>query len=575
MYQAWNLSNLDHGNVNALEKALGIKHLTASLLVSRGLSNPDDADEFLNPQLTSLIDPFKLKDMDKAIARIKDAILENQQVTIYGDYDADGVSATTILMRLFKEIGQKVNYYIPNRLKGGYGLSTDTVSEIANDGTKLLITVDCGINSIEEVTLARDLGMDVIITDHHEVGNELPPAVAIINPKRPDCEYPFKELAGVGVAFKLAWALAKELSQGDKVSTKYREFLKNMLGIVALGTITDVVPLLEENRILAKWGLDAMTSAGNAGLHALIESCGLRDRKLTSHEVAFKMGPRLNAAGRLGDASLCVELLITESFEQALNIAAELEIKNKERQAMGNKTLEEARNFITSNNEFDSEMGVVLAKEGWHQGVIGIVASRLVEEFHRPTVLISVENGEGRGSGRSVPDFNIYTLLQECSHLLTSFGGHNCAAGLAIKEENIEEFQATFNKLAAQRISRKDLTNILNIDASTDLDQLTHAQMIELMKLEPFGHSNSEPIFEVKGIQIGGRPKVIGSKGQHISFYAKQNNVSFRAVGFGHADKFNMLNGNDYYDIAFTPVLKSWRGNEKVELHFSDIKKST
>jgi len=544
----------------------------AKILVNRGIVDEKTAGLFLTPRLVDLQDPGLLPDIEKASERIRQAAMSNQKVVVYGDYDVDGTAGTALLVQFLKLLNMNVSYYVPHRIREGYGLNVNAIRQFTSDDVQLLITVDCGINAVEEVRNARAAGIDIIITDHHEPGTEVPDAFAVIDPKLPGSLYPFRHLSGVGVAFKLAWAIAQKLSPGAKVQPEFREFLMDALGLVALGTIADVVPLIGENRVLAKFGLEALRLSRSPGVRALIESAGLDRQPLDSHHVSFRLAPRLNAAGRMAEASLCVELLTTDSTERARQIAARLDENNRERQQIQYQVLQSVRERIKTEIDLKKEMVVVLADQFWHAGVLGIVASKIVDDYYRPTVLVALDEGIGKGSGRSIPQFNLFDALAECEGQLISFGGHSQAAGIKIAYDNIISFRGALNAYAAEKLAFEDLVCSLDIDAQVEMNDLTVDVISAIDKLSPYGEGNRPPIFCAENVRLVGTPRIIGKDDRHLSFYVRQGNTSLRTVAMGMAGLYSTIAKTQFCDIAFKAKVVERNGPPTVELDVVDIK---
>lgn len=575
-----------------LGRELKISPLTAQLLINRGFVLADKAFSFLSPSLKNLHDPFTMKDMDKAAARIIKALgNKNEKITIYGDYDVDGTTATALLYLFLKEvmgggqeaIADRLNYYIPERLKEGYGLNNHALRHLADSGTKLVITTDCGITNYEEAAFAAGIGLDVIITDHHEPAERLPPAYAILNPKQPGCAFPFKELAGVGVAFNLVIALrAKLLGCGMWDAEGEKPNLKKYTDIVALGTIADMVPLLDENRILVKYGLDELTSGRRAGIRALKEVSRLSN-VVKAGSVGFQLAPRINAAGRLDNADMGVRLLITDDDKEAMDIARELDRENIERQRLEKGILSEAvENILAPEFEICRKKAIVLAKDGWHPGVIGIVASRLIDRYHRPTVVISLKDGMGKGSARGINKFHILDALHECRELLEKYGGHKMAAGLTISEKNIQLFESAFYAMAEKRLSLEDLVPDVSLDSYVVLSELNEKVVQEMESLAPFGLANPEPLLGARDANII-QNAVVGNN--HLKMKIKQKRISsepqsafggpnseliWDGIAYGMGGIYP-LNGNSF-DIAFIPYIDEWNGNRSLRLKVKEIR---
>ncbi|NQU06009.1 MAG: single-stranded-DNA-specific exonuclease RecJ, partial [Calditrichaeota bacterium] len=444
MKSKWeNYSPINPDVIDEMMEQLKLPRTVVRVLNNRGFTELDKVRDFLNPETSQLHDPFIIRDMDLAVNRVITALREREEILIFGDYDVDGITSVSLLYLFLKDLCGQVSFYIPDRATEGYGISTAGIEEARKKGASLIITVDCGITSVNEVKFAAKYGIDVIVSDHHEPGEILPDAVAVLDPKRADCEYPFKELAGVGVAFKLVQGIVQKLELDSSYTEKY-------LDLVAIGSAADIVPLVDENRVFVRVGLDKLNRDGQEGILTLIETAGFQPGRIDVGHIIYGLAPRINAVGRLGSASPAVELLITKNHMNAQKIAAELEEKNRQRKEIDNKTLIEALDIIDSfyNSEHDSV--VVLAGEGWHPGVIGIVASRIIEKYFRPTIMISIENGIGKGSARSIPNFDLYGALKSCSNLLIQFGGHKYAAGLTIDAKKIPEFRIRFNEVSAK-----------------------------------------------------------------------------------------------------------------------------
>jgi len=550
----------------------GIPPLMARILANRGILDATSAMSFLSPRLSDLNDPATLPDIDKAVERIHQAALNNQKVVIYGDYDVDGTSGTAILVQFLNLLNMNVGYYIPHRIREGYGLNANAIRRFTSDDVQLLITVDCGINAINEIQRANEAGIDVIITDHHEPGTEIPNAYAIIDPKLSTSEYPFRHLSGSGVAFKLAWAVAQRLSPGARVTPEFREFLMDALGLAALGTVADVVPLLGENRVIAKFGLEALTVSRSPGVRALIEIAGLDGQRLDSHHISFRLAPRLNAAGRMTEASLCVELFTTDSTVKAHEIAEKLEENNRQRQQIQRSVLESVRKKLQLEVDLETDRVLVLADEFWHPGVLGIVASKLVDDYYRPTVLVALDEGVGKGSGRSVPQFNLFDALAECDGPLISFGGHSQAAGIKIHYDDIAEFRIALNAYAAEKLDLQDLVCSYDIDAQVELDEMTVENVSNIDRLAPYGEGNRQPLFCAKDLRLVGTPRTIGREDRHLTFYVRQGQTSLRTIAFDMAHLFDDVRKSQYCDLAFRAKIHERNGSRSVEIEAIDIK---
>ncbi len=556
-----------------LSDNLHISPLMAQILVNRGQTDLASAKSFLKPELSDLNDPMILPGMEKAAQRINEAICKAEKIVIYGDYDVDGMSGTALIYKCLDMAYANVSYYIPERLGEGYGLNSDAVRKFAADGINLIITIDCGINSCIEADVAKELGVDLIITDHHEPGAQMPDAYAVINPKIESSPYPFKELSGVGISFKLAWAVAQTFSSGKRVSPEFREFLMSATGLAALGTITDVVPLYGENRIITKYGLKAIQYSDDPGIRALIKIANLESETLQANHIGFRIGPRLNACGRIGKAGLAVELLTTKSEKRANEIISLIDDENKRRQKMQKEIHDLAKKKIETEVDFKNQPVIILSDEGWHPGVVGIVASKLSEEYCRPTIMFGCTNGVAHGSARSVPSFHILNALEVCRGELISLGGHSQAAGLKIYTDKIEAFKISFNKAASSILNEKDLTPTLQIDAEVRLNALSKAVVNELLRLSPYGEGNAPPCLASTNLKIAGKPKRVGKEGRHLSFFVQQGDVSYKAIAFGNGDKIDLLDQNGgYCSLAYVPKINRWMDMENLELEVKDIK---
>jgi len=555
---------------DVLTRRLGISPLTAQILINRGITSAEDGRSFLSPDLTDLHDPGLLPDMDSAVKTIVRHLKTGSPILLYGDYDVDGISSLALLKQFLHLAGTEVRTYIPSRADEGYGVHSDAIRQFHQEGIKLIITVDCGVASHAEITEANSLGMDVVVTDHHEPGPVRPPAAAVVDPKLEHSTYPCKELAGVGVAFKLAWALARELSGSDRVRPVFKEFLLDAMALVALGTIADVVPLLNENRVLAHFGLQALRYCQLPGLQALLKCVKREDRPLEAEDISFLLGPRLNVAGRMGDADLALRLLTTDRLDEGEEIAEQLDRLNRERQKVQREIIESARERI-AREMLPGQKIIALADEAWPAGIIGIVASHLVEEFFRPTVLISLDGETGRGSARSVPGLNIVELLSRCEVPLLSFGGHAQAAGMRIQRERIDAFAREVNRLADQILTEEDLVPKMDVDAEVLLGSLDIPSVSELRRLAPFGQAAPAPMLATRDIKIGA-PRRVGSSGRHLSFYANQGTTALRAIAFNMGDLMDKIESNGRRcDLAFVPKVSNWQGRESVELEVRDI----
>jgi single-stranded-DNA-specific exonuclease len=560
--------------VEPLAKSLKVSPLVAQVLVNRGITEVSIGNGFLQPKLTELIRPAGMPGIEPAVARLKEAVEKKEKITVYGDYDVDGITGVSILWELLTLLGAQVDYYIPHRIEEGYGLNRDAVRALAGSGTRVLVTVDCGISALEAADLARQLGMDLIVTDHHQPGEVLPNAVAIVHPAL-EQSYPNQESAGALVAYKLAWAVAERFSGGPRLEANLRQFMLNATSLAAIGTVADVVDLRGENRVLTRFGLQALPQSKLCGLRALIESAGLTAKGLDSYDIGFRLAPVLNAAGRMGHARLAVELLTSTSELRARQIADYLKEQNTQRQQCERKMLKHACELVIERGlNHPDHKSIVLAAEGWHTGVLGIVASRLVDRFYRPTIMINAsptENGVAQGSARSIAGFCMLSAIQTCAAHLTSFGGHKMAAGLTLAPERIEPFAADFESYAADNLQEQDVVMKLYLDGEVPLRQFTRDAVSQLDMLGPFGQGNPKPVFATKGVRLIAAPRCVGSKNEHLQFAITDNAATIRCVGFRMAHLAKKLLDNEYFNIAYEAQLNRYNGNTSVEFVAVDI----
>ncbi|MFZ2603026.1 MAG: single-stranded-DNA-specific exonuclease RecJ, partial [Candidatus Omnitrophota bacterium] len=514
-----NIHPADESLQNLLSKELKISKIVAQLLINRGIKNVPQADKFLNVKIQHFLDPYTFSDMKLAVDLIKKAAKNKEKVLICGDYDVDGITSVALLKNTFSGLGLKTSHYIPHRVNDGYGLNKNVVTIAKEKNIKLLVTADCGTSSYEEIKELRRQNRDVILTDHHEPSNcNLPEASAIINPKIKNCPYKFKDLAGVGVAFKLCQALTGSALIDD-------------LDLVSLGTIADVVPLVDENRIIVKEGLLRLTMAKRTGIKSLIEVSRINDREINSTFVSFILGPRINASGRMDTAETALSLLMSRDKEEADIFAKSVDTYNRERQKVEARILEEAQDLINKEINFKEHKIIILAKEGWHQGVLGIVAAKLADRFYRPTIVISLSGNLCKGSGRSIKNFHLFHALLECKEHLETFGGHSHAIGLLITKDNIKGFKEKINQLAKEKLKIEDLLPGLDVDMELDLDSLTEGLAQEIKALEPFGTGNSEPLFYTRNLKLKGQPQVLSR--DTLKFWVTDGNVTYQVIAFG------------------------------------------
>jgi single-stranded-DNA-specific exonuclease len=557
-----------------LAKSLKVSPLVAQVLINRGITNARTGKSFLNPKLTDLIDPAQMPGTPAAVQRLKRAIANNEKITIYGDYDVDGITGVAILWRVLTLLGADVDYYIPHRIDEGYGLNAEAVESLAQSGTQLLITVDCGITAIDTAELAASLDLDMIISDHHQPGRELPRTVAVVHPALSET-YPNQDSAGAMVAFKLAWAVANEFTSGRRLEPPVREFMLNATSLAAMGTIADVVDLRGENRILASYGLRALPESKLSGIRALIEAAGLTGHKLDSFHIGFRLAPMLNAAGRMGHARLAVELLTSDSSVRSMQIAEYLKDQNSQRQQCDRKIFKQACEIVVERGlNHPDRRSIVLSNDQWHAGVIGIVASRIVDKFYRPTIMINAgdaENGIAQGSGRSVPGFCLLSAIKACSSNLIAFGGHKMAAGIKIEVDKIEQFTADFEAYVQQNLGEAESVASLHIDAIAPLDTFRRRTVEELRLLGPFGQGNPEPVFATKGVRLAAPPRRVGAGRDHLQLVVTDNTATVRCIGFRFGNLEKKLLETEFFNVAYKPQINTYNGNTNVEFTLADI----
>ena len=564
MDKVWSFSTDEDGKIAALSKDLELSEIIAALLINRGINNLEDAKMFFNPVEDQFHDPFLLEDMDKAVEIILSHVKRNTHILIYGDYDVDGTTAASILYLALLELGARVTYYIPRRDEG-YGLSPKGIDSARQVGIGLVITCDCGITSHEEIDLAKSFGMGVIVTDHHEVTDTLPNADAVVNPKRPNSSYPFKFLSGAGVALKVIQALRKHAMSDNWYAREYYD-------LAAFGTAADIVPMTGENRVIVSLGLPVIFKRRRIGLKALLDSSGFSKDKITLMDVVFNLAPRINAVGRIGEAREAVELFTTNDPERAKQLANKFDQMNKERRAIDQKTYIEAEQQLLARYDPDQPCGAVLYADGWHQGVIGIVASRLTEKYYRPTVMISLDGDIGKGSGRSIPGFNLHAVLKECSDLLIGFGGHEQAGGLTIKRSNLQDFVDKFDDVVTSKLTADLMTKKIKVEAILNFSDINRKLLKIIERLEPYGPENARPVFVSKGALPAGEATIVGEN--HLKLKFEQNNRTIDAIGFNMAEQLtNVLNPPaGGMDIAYELEENSWNGNKYIQIILKDLK---
>ncbi|NMB76155.1 MAG: single-stranded-DNA-specific exonuclease RecJ [Myxococcales bacterium] len=570
MARRWEIQTPDAAAAEALSREVGVSPMLGALLLARGVDTAEAARRFLSPSLKDLHDPGLMRGMEAAVERLVGALRRQEAVTVWGDYDVDGVTSTSLLKLFLQRIGLVCAYYIPSRMEEGYGLNAEGLRQIAASGTKLLVTVDCGSSDRDEIALARSMGLDVLVIDHHQVPEELPEALALLNPHQPGCGFPAKDLAAVGVAFNLIMALRTRLRQTGLFADCEEPNLREYLDLVALGTLADVVPLSDENRVVAQFGLRELAAGRRPGLAALKEVAGLRGGAVSAAQVVFRLAPRLNAIGRLGKADLAVELLTTSSYSRALALARELDQANSERQAIEQGIFEEALRLAQAELERGDQGGLVLAGEGWHVGVVGIVASRLVDRFGCPVAMIAMQGEEGRGSARGTDDVHLFEALQGCAEHLVAFGGHRAAAGLTVRRERLEAFRRAFLHIIEKQRSGAKGGRALRLDAEVPPGAWSVEAVGEMSALEPHGPGNPEPLF--LGANLGVKSaRVVGREPPyHLKLLLQAGERTFDAIGFRLGDRLPHV--LERMDVAYRPEVNAWEGNLGVQLRLVDFR---
>ena len=564
MLYRWILKKLgEEGLLSLIRDQNKINSILAHLLVERNLLTTDSINNFLSPSLDHMHDPFLMYDMEKGVSRLINALREGENILIYGDYDVDGITSVSLLYDVLFKLGGKVSFYIPDRVSEGYGLSEHGVQYAASKGVSLIISADCGVTANLEIKQAKDLGIDSIVCDHHEPAQTIPEAYAILNPKQKNCGYPFKELAGVGVSFKLLQGLYTRLGYPSSDLEPY-------LDLVAIGTAADIVPLLDENRVFVRYGLEIINSNPRHGVFALLESSSLLGKEVNVSNIVFVLAPRLNAVGRISNAKKAVHLLTSSSLQQSRNIAKVLESENKIRRDIDETTCQEALHLITESIDLNNTKILVLAKKDWHPGVIGIVASRIMERYNRPTILISLKDGIGKGSARSTLNFDIYQALNSVRHLLDNFGGHKYAAGLTVREENIEPLREQMYRISDSMINEKDLAPTLEIESEISLRQLDATFLKWLKLLAPYGPQNMRPIFVTRNVEILGDVAVMGNN--HLKFKVKNDGIVIDAIAYNFGKLKNELKPyGQRMDAAYVIEENTWNGQTTIQMKIKDL----
>lgn len=561
MSKKWQVYQVDNEKVEQIQQKYGVNKLLATILANRGIVEEKQIEKFLHPKRSDFYNPYEMPDMEIAVNRIAKAIENKEKTIIYGDYDVDGITSVTVLKSFLEERGLKVDEYIPNRLNEGYGLNNKAVETIASQGYTLMITVDCGISAVEEVKYANELGIETIITDHHEPGNELPDALAVVDAKRKDNKYPFRNLAGVGVVFKLSQAIGMRLGLEEKEYLKY-------LDIVCIGTISDIVPLVDENRVIVKLGLKLVEQTKNLGLRSILKSAGYS--KIDSTTISFGVAPRINASGRMGHQEDALKLFLSKEINEVNELTQKLNDYNRIRQETEKNIYAEAIKQIEKDNLAEKNTIVVMGKN-WHHGVIGIVSSKITEMYFKPSILLCEEDDYGKGSGRSIPGFDLYEALTECKEFIDRFGGHSMAIGINIKKEKFENFKDKLEEIAIQK-HIEDIVPILKIDAQVSLDEISKDMVDSLKELEPFGEENKTPLFVFKNLKIDSIRAL--SEGKHLKLTLKDSKNIVNAIGFNLGELTNEYKIDDRVDVVGNLEINSFNGMENIQINIKDIMKS-
>ncbi len=556
-------------DIKKIASETDISPIKARLLFNRGITEAGDINSFLHPKLSDLIDPMLLKDMEEGVNLIISAFEKQEQIAIYGDYDADGITSTALLVNFFSELGIPALYYIPDRISEGYSLNKAAIDSLAQQNVKLLITVDCGISNRDEIEYAHSLGIKVVVTDHHQIPENFSPACPVINPNREDSKFPFRDLAGVGVAFFLAAGIRSCIRKKGWFELAAEPDLKQYLDIVALGTIADMVPLVDQNRIIVSAGIEMMKTSRWLGIEAMKKVCGLENQDISSLDVAFKLAPRLNAAGRIGDNKTGIASLVTENYSEAIYSTRELNNMNSERQKIEGAIVEEIERDILPGLDLENKKILLLAKEGWHKGVLGIVASKILEKYHRPTIVLTIRDGVATGSGRSIDGFNLHESMTSLKHLFIRFGGHYHAAGCTLEMENIEKLSEGLEDIARGTLKDEDLIPCITVDDCLKLSDITIDSINDIRSIEPFGSGNPEPVFYSGDLEVLDT-WIVGEN--HLKLRLRQDETITEAIGFNLADQ--QPERSSLINAVYSPEINKWNGNEKVQLRIIDLEKA-
>lgn len=560
MNKKWECYNVNENLLHDFMQKFKLNEILARVLINKNITKKEDIDLFMNPTRKDFHDPFLMPDMEITVDRVLKAIRNKEKIIIYGDYDADGITSITVLKTFLEERGLEVASYIPNRLDEGYGLNKQAIKKIYDDGYRLIITVDCGISGINEVDYANSLGMEVLITDHHEPGQSLPNALAIVDAKRKDNKYPFNQLAGVGVVFKLIQAISMKLNLDEKEYLKY-------LDIVCIGTISDIVPLVDENRVIAKLGLKLVNQTKNIGLKALLEIVGFKE--IDSGTISFGVAPRINACGRMGDEQVALNLFLSKDYKTAKEIAIKLNEYNSERQSIEKRIFDEATEKIEK--EEKKNTCIIVGGEGWHHGIIGIVASKVTDIYFKPSILVCFEGSHGKGSGRSIPGFDLHEALMQCSSELEKFGGHAMAVGVTVEKSKFNKFKTELEEYA-KKCEIDKIVPIINIDSELSLKNIDIDSVKSLKLLEPYGEANKTPLFLFKNLKINSIRAL--SEGKHLKLTLKEDNFMINAIGFNMGELSEKYLLDDKVDIVGSLEINSFNGNDSIQIVMKDIRKS-
>ncbi len=559
----------DQNEVKHLSAALNVNMVIARLLVQRGITTYNDAKAFFRPRLSDLHDPFLMKDMEKAVERLQEAIHNQEKVIVYGDYDVDGTTSVALMYLFLKQRIKEIEYYIPDRYSEGYGISPKSIDYAVDNGFTLIVALDCGIKAVDKIARAKERGLDFIICDHHNPGEEIPPAVAVLDPKQPDCDYPYKELSGCGVGFKLLQAYSQ------KNNVEYEE-IYDLLDLVAVSIAADIVPITGENRVLAYYGLKKLNSNPGVGLQTIINFAGINGTEITISDIVFKIGPRLNASGRIEHGKKSVQILVSDDEDKSDLLGEEIDSFNEIRKTLDRDITQDALDMIEGNEEMKAMNSTVLYNRDWHKGVVGIVASRVTEQYYRPTVILTESNGLATGSARSVRDFDLYEAIGQCSDLLESYGGHMYAAGLTMKIEHIPEFKQRFEEIVTRQITDKQQIQTVEVDAKITLSEITPRFFRILKQFAPFGPHNMTPVFVTEDVYDAGTSRLVGKNKEHLKLDLVEPDVNsgiFPGIAFNQSEAYDLITSGTPFDICYSINENEYRGKTNLQLFIRDIKK--